>query len=130
MGMKNQQLESYMEQLTDSKLGKEYDKAVYYHLAYLSCTQCTSWETQAGVKMAGRNNNFRYADDTNLMAESKEELKSLLKTVKEENEKAGSKLNIQNAQTIASGPITSCQIECKKVKTVTDFIWGGGQKSL
>ena len=83
-----------MEQLTDSKLGKEYDKAVYYHLAYLSCTQCTSWETQAGVKMAGRNNNFRYADDTTLMVESEEELKSLLMKVKEESYKAGLKLSI------------------------------------
>ena len=99
MQVKKQQLEPYMEQLTGSKLGKEYDKAVYYHLAYLSCMQCTSWETQAGVKMAGRNNNFRYADDTTLMVESEEELKSLLMRVKEESKKAGLKLNIKKKTT-------------------------------
>ena len=82
MQVRKKLFELDMEQQTGSKLGKEYDKAVYYHLAYLSCMQCTSWETQAGVKMAGRNNNFRYADDTTLMVESEEERKSLLKKKK------------------------------------------------
>ena len=83
-------------------------------------------ETQAGVKIAGRNiNNLRYADNTTLMAESKEELKSLLMKVKEESEKAGLKLNIQKTKIMASGPITSWQIDGE---TVTDFF--GAPKSL
>ena len=81
-------------------------------------------ETQAGIKIAGRNiNNLRYADDTTLMAESKEELKSLLMRVKEESEKAGLKLNIQKPKIMASSPITSWQIEGEKVIAVTDFIF-------
>ena len=81
-------------------------------------------EAQAGIKIARRNiNNFRYADDTTLMAESEEELKSLLIKVKEESEKAGLKLNIQKTKIMASGPITSWQIDGETVKTVTDFIW-------
>ena len=88
-------------------------------------------EAQAGIKIAGRNiNNLRYADDTTLMAESKEELKSLLMKVKEESEKAGLKLNIQKTKIMASGPITSSQIDGKTVETVADFILGGLQKSL
>ena len=84
-------------------------------------------EAQAGIKIAGRNiNNLRYADDTTLMAESKEELKSLLK-VKEESEKVGLKLNIQKAKIMASGPITSWEIDGETVKTVTDFILGGSK---
>ena len=83
-------------------------------------------EAQVGIKIAGRNiNNLRYADDTTLMAESEEELKSLLMKVKEENEKVGLKLNIQKTKIMASGPITSWEI----VKTVPDFILGGS-KSL
>ena len=79
-------------------------------------------ESQAGIKMAGRNiNNLRYADDTTLMAESKEELKSLLIKVKEESEKAGLKLIIQKTKIMASSPITSWQIEGGKVEAVTDF---------
>ena len=79
-------------------------------------------EAQAGIKIAGRNiNNLRYADDTNLTAESKEELKSLLIQVKEEHEEAGLKLNIQKMKIIASGPITSWQIDGETVETVTDF---------
>ena len=79
-------------------------------------------EAQAGIKIAGRNiNNLRYADDTTLMAESEEELKSLLMKVKEECEKAGLKLNIQKMKIMASGPITSWQIDGEKVETVTDF---------
>ena len=81
---------------------------------------------QAGIKIAGRNiNNLRYADDTILMAESKEELKSLLMKVKEENEKADLKLNIQKIKIMASGPITSWQIDGKTMETVADFILGG-----
>ena len=80
-------------------------------------------EAQTGIKIAGRNiNNLRYADDTTLMAESEEELKSLLMHVKVESEKAGLKLNIQKMKIMASGPITSWQVEGKKVKTVSDFI--------
>ena len=83
-------------------------------------------EAQAGIKIARRNiNNLRYADDTTLIAESEEELKSLLMKVKEENEKVGLKLNIEKAKVIASGPITSCQIGGKTVETVADFILRG-----
>ena len=82
-------------------------------------------EAQAGIKIAKRNiNNFRYADDTTLMAESKEELKSLLMKVKEESEKFGLKLNIQKTKIIASGPITSWAIDGETVETVADFILG------
>ena len=83
-------------------------------------------ETQAGIKIAGRNiNHLRYADDTTLMAEGEEELKSLLMKVKEESEKVGLKLNIQKTKTMASDPITSWQIDGETVETVTDFIFGG-----
>ena len=82
-------------------------------------------ETQAGIKIAGRNiNNLRYADDTTLMAESEEELKSFLMKVKKESEKVGLKLNIQKTKTMASGPITSWQIDGETVETVSDFILG------
>ena len=82
-------------------------------------------ETQAGIKIAGRNiNNFRYADDTTLMAVSAEELKSLLMKVKEESEKVGLKLNIQKTKIIISGPITSQQIDGETVETVTDCFFG------
>ena len=85
-------------------------------------------EVQAGIKIAGRNiNNLRYADDTTLMAESEEELKSLLVKVKEENEKVGLKLNIQKTKIMASGPITSWQIDGETMKTVRDFIFLGLQ---
>ena len=81
-------------------------------------------ETQAGIKVARRNiNHLRYADDTTLMAESEEELKSLLTKVKEECEKVGLKLNIQNTKIMASGPITSWQIDGETVETVSDFIF-------
>ena len=83
-------------------------------------------ETQAGIKIARRNiNNLRYADDTTLMAESEEELKSLLMKVKEESEKVGLKLNIQKTKIMASGPITSWEIDGETVETVSDFILGG-----
>ena len=85
-------------------------------------------EAQAGIKIAWRNiNNLRYADDTSLMAESEEELKSLLMKVKEESEKVGLKLNIQKMKIVTSGPITSCQIDGETVETVTDFILGGSK---
>ena len=83
-------------------------------------------EAQVGIKIARRNiNNLRYADDTTLMAESEEELKSLLMKVKEEREKVGLKLNIQKTKIMASGPITSWQIDGETVETVSDFIFGG-----
>ena len=88
-------------------------------------------EAQAGIKIAGRNiNNLRYADDTTLMAESEEELKSLLMKVKEENEKVGLKLNIQKTKIMASSPKTLWQIDGETVETVSDFIFMGAPKSL
>ena len=87
-------------------------------------------EAQAGIKIAGRKiNNLRYADDTTLMAESEEQLKSLLMKVKEESEKVGLKLNIQKMKIMASGPITSWEIGGETVEIVSDFIWGA-PKSL
>ena len=81
-------------------------------------------EAQVGIKIAGKNiNNLRYADDTTLLAESKEELKSLLMNVKQESEKVGLKLNVQKMKIMVSGPITSWQIEGEKIETVTDFIF-------
>ena len=83
-------------------------------------------EAQAGIKIAGRNiNNLRYANDTTLIAESEEELKSLLKEVKEDSEKVGLKLNIQKTKIMASGPISSWEIDGETVETVSDFIFGG-----
>ena len=127
-----------MEQQTSSKSGKEYVKAVYCHPAYLTYMQRTSWEmlgwaeyimrnteAQAGIKIAERNvNNLRYADDTTLMAESEEELKSLLMKVKEESEKVGLKLSIQKTKIMTSSPITLWQIDRE---TVADFIFGGSK---
>ena len=85
-------------------------------------------EAQAGTKIAGRNiSNLKYADDTTLMAESEEELKSLLMKVKEESEKAGLKLNIQRMKIMASGPIISWEIDGETVETVSDFIFGGSK---
>ena len=85
-------------------------------------------ETQAGIKIAGRNiNHLRYADDTTLMAESEEELKSLLIKVKEESEKVGLKLNIQKTKIMASSPITSCEIDGETVETVSGFIFLGSK---
>ena len=131
MQVKKQQLEPDREQRTVSKLGKEYVKAVYCHLAYLTYMQSTSCEmlewiylSQAGIKTAGRNiNNLRYIDDTPLMAENKEELKSLLMKVKEESEKSGLKLSIQKTKIMASSPITSWQIDGEIMQTVADFIF-------
>ena len=85
-------------------------------------------EAQAGIKIAGRNiNNLRYADDATFMAESEEELKSLLMKMKEESEKVGLKLNVQKTKIMACGPIASWQIDGKTVETVADFIFGGLQ---
>ena len=123
-----QQLEPYMEQPTGTKLGKEYIKAVYCHPAYLTSVQsnhekCLTGWTTSWSQDCGRNiTNLRYAGDTSLMAENKEKLKSLLMKVKEENEKAGLKLNIQKTKIMASGPITSWQIEGEIMETVRDLI--------
>ena len=85
-------------------------------------------EAQAGIKITGRNiNNLRYADDTSLMAESEEELKSFLRKLKDDSEKVGLKLNIQKTKIMASGPITSWQTDGETVETITDFIFGGLQ---
>ena len=114
MRVRKQQLELDMEQQTGSKQEKEYIKDVYCHSAYLTYMQSTSRETLdwKEYKLESRlprrnNNNLRYADDITLMAESEEELKSLLMKVKEESEKVGLKCNIQKAKIMASGPITS-----------------------
>ena len=115
-----------MEQQTGSNLEKEYVKAVYCHPVYLTYMQSTSWnagldEAKAGIKIAWRNiNNLR------LMAES-EELKSLLMKLKEESGKVGLKLNIQKTKIMASGPITSWQIDEETMETVRDFIFGGSK---
>ena len=130
MQVKKQQLILDMEQQTGFKLGKEYVKAVYCHPAYLTYAEYIMRnagleEAQAGIKIAGRNmNNLRYADDTTLMAESKEELESLLMKGKEESEKVGLKLNTQKTKIMAFGPITSWQIDGE---TVSDFIFGGSK---
>ena len=90
--------------------------------------KCWDHEAQAGIKIAGRNiNNLRYADDTTLMAESEEELKSLLMKVKEESKKPGLKLDIQKAKIMASGPITSWQIDGETMETATDCIFLGSK---
>ena len=130
MQIRKQQLELDMEKQTGSKSGKEYVKAVYCHSAYLTYMQSISCEMprwkkhKLVIKIARRNiNNLRYADDTILMAESKEELKSLLMKVKEESEKVGLKLNIQKTKVMAFGPITSWQINGQIMETVTHFIF-------
>ena len=131
MQVKKQQLELDMEQQTGSKQEKEYVKGVYCHPAYLTSMQSTSWETLSWrkkrwvpIKIAWRNiNSLTYADDTTLMAESVEELKSLLMKVKEQSEKVGFKLHIQKTKIMASGPITSWEIDGETVETVSDFIF-------
>ena len=118
-----------MEQQTGSKSRKEYIKAVYFNPAYLTYMQSILQnaglnEAQAGIKIVRRNiSNLRYADDDNIMAESEEELKSLLMKVKEESKKVGLKLNIQKTKIMAFGPITSWQTDGETVKTVTDLIF-------
>ena len=124
-----------MEQWTGSKLGKGYVKAIYFHSTYLTYATYIMQnvrldEAQAGIKISGRNiNNLRYAYDIILMAEGKEELKSLFMKVKEKSEKAGLKLNFQKTKIMASGPITSWQIDGETMETVTDFIFLGSKIS-
>ena len=124
MQVKKQQLELDMEQQTGHKLGKEDVKAVSCHPACLTYMQSASWET-LGWMIVGKNiNNLRYADDTTLVAESEEELKSLLMKVKEESEKVGLKLHIQKTKVMASSPITSWQTDEETMETVTDYFPG------
>ena len=136
MQVKKKQLELDMEQQTGSKSGKQYIKAVYCYSAYLICMQSTSRKTLGWMKhkldISGRNiNHLRYADDMNLMPESEEELKSLLMKVKEESEKkTGLKLNIEKTKIMATGPITSWQIDGETMETVADFIFFWTPKSL
>ena len=127
MQVRKQQLEPDTEQWTGSKSGKEYIKAVYCHPAYLTYMQSTSCEMPGWMKHKLESrlpgeiiNSLRYADDTTLMAESEEELKSLLMKVKEESEKVGLKLNLQKTKIMASDPIISWQID---EETVSDFIF-------
>ena len=135
MQVRKQHLELDIEQWTGSKLGKGYIKAVYCQPAYLTYMQSTSCKTSGWMKnnlellgnsrIARTNiNNLRYADEATLMAES-EELKSLLMKVKEESEKAGLKLDIQKTKIMASGTITSLQIDEETMETVRDFIFLG-----
>ena len=131
MQVKKQQLELDMEQQTGSKLGKEYVKAVYGHPAYLTYMQSTSWEMLGWMKhelesrLLGKIiNSLRYADDTTLMAQSEEEVKSFLMKVKEESEKVGLKLNIQKTKIMTSGPITSWQIDGETMETDRFYFFG------
>jgi hypothetical protein len=121
-----------MEQQTGSKEKKEYIKAVYCHPAYFYAEYIMRnaglEEARAGIRIPWRNiNNLRYADDTTLMAESEKELESLLMKVIEKSEKVDLKLNIQKAKIMASGPLTSWEIDGETVETVSDFIWGGSK---
>ena len=117
-----------MEQKICFSLGKDYIMAVYCHIAYLTYMWNVGLdEAQSGIKIARRNiNNLRYADDTTLMEESEEELKSLLMKVKEETEKVGLKLNIQKTKITASGPITSWQIGGETMEISDRLFWGRG----
>ncbi|KAF7243396.1 Very-long-chain enoyl-CoA reductase [Varanus komodoensis] len=133
MWVKKQQLELGMEPLIGSKLRKEFGKAVYCLPAYLTyaehiMSKSGQDESSVGIKTAERNiNNLRYADDTTLMTESEEELKSLLMRVKEESTKVGLKLNIKKTKIMASGPLTSWQIDGEEMEVVTDFILLGSK---
>ena len=139
MQFRKQQLELDMEQQTGSKSGKEYineyvkvkfSRCLFNLYAEYIMKNARLDEAQAGIKITRRNiNNLRHPDDTTLMAESKEELKSLLMKVKEESEKVGFKLNIQKTKIMASGPIISWQIDGETMETVTDYFWGA-PKSL
>ena len=136
MWVKKKKLELDMEQQTGSKWEKEYIKAAYCYFAYLIyltllinlyaeyiLRNAGLEEAKAGIKIAGRNiSSLRYADDTTIMAESKEELKILLMKVKEESENVSLKLNIQKTKIMAPGPITSWQIDGETVETGADFI--------
>ena len=132
MQVKKHQLEPDMEQQTGSKLGKEYVKAVFCHPAYLTYMQSTSCEMPGWKKHKlesklpreiSTTSDMQMTDDTTLMSESKEELKNLLMQVKEESGKVGLKLNIQKTKIMASGPITSWQIDGETMETVRDFIF-------
>ena len=145
MQVKKQQLELDVEQQAGSKSGKEYIKAVYCHPVYLTYKQSTSckmpgwmkqkWESRLPenldieklILILRNINNLRYADDNTLIAESEEELKSLLMKVKEESKKVHLKLNIQKMKIMASSPVTSWQIDGETIETVTDFILGGSK---
>ena len=134
MQVKKQQLELDMEQWTVSKLGKEYINAVYYHPAYLTYMQSISWEMPGWMKhklesrLPGKISVISDVQMTTpLTAESEDELKSLLMKVKEKSEKAGLKLSIQKTKIMASGPITSWEIDGETVETVADFIFGGSK---
>ena len=131
MQVRKQQLELDMEWQPGSKSGKEYVKVVILSPSLINLyAEYIMWnarldEAQAGIKISGKNiNNLMYADDTTLIAESKEELKSLLMTVREESAKVGLKLNIEKSRIMASGPITSWQIDGGMMETVTDTIVG------
>ena len=134
MQVRKQQLELDMEQTDWFQIGKGVHQGctlspcLFNLYAEYIMRNAGLEEAQAGIKIAGRNiNNPRYANDTTLMAESEDELKSLLMKVKEESEKAGLKFNIQKTKIMASGPITSWQIDGETVETVTDFIFGGSK---
>ena len=137
MQVKKQHLELDMEQQTGSKSGKEYIKAIYCHPAHLTYMQSTpckmlGWmRHKLELRLPGEIiNNLRYADDTTLMAESEEELKSLLMNVKEESLKACLKFNIQKMKIMASSPITSWKLDGETMETVTVFIFFLAPKSL
>ena len=133
MQVKKQQLELTMEQRMVPSWERSTSRLISspclfnFHAEYIMRNAGLD-EAQAGIKIAGRNvNNLRYADDTTLIAESKEELKSLLMEVKEESEKVGLKLNIQKTKIMASSPIPSWQIDGETMETVSDFILGGSK---
>ena len=134
MQVRKQQLELDMEEQTSPKLGKEsldsfiLSPCLFNFYAEYIMQNASLDEARAGIKISGRNiNNLRYANDTTLMAETEEELKSLLMKVKAESEKAGLKLNIQKTKITASSPITSWQIDRKTRETLTDFSFLGLQ---
>ena len=136
MQVRKQQLELDMEQQTTFQIGKGVcqgcilSPCLFNFYAEYIMRNTRLEEAQAGIKISGRNiNNLLYADDTTLMAESEEELKSLLMKVKEKSEKAGLKLNIQKMKIMASGPITSWEIDGETVETVTDFLFLGSKIS-
>ena len=136
MQVKKHQLEPDMQQQTGKGVCQGSTLSLWLFNLYASYPACLTYimwnaklhEWQAGIKIAGRNiNNLRYADDTTLMAESKEDLKSLLMEVKEESENVGLKLNIQKTKIMACSPIISWQIDGETVETVSDFILGGSK---
>ena len=136
MQVNKQQLEPDMKQSTGSKLGKEYIKTVLssclFNLYAEYIMRNTGLEeAQAGIKIARRNiNNLTHADDTILMAESEEELKSLLMKMKEKSKKVGLKLNVQKIKIMASGSITTQQIDGENLETVTNFIFSGSKITI